>query len=64
MAQCRHRRAADHSCMVMFNTQREAAAIERHAGGCGWEAIMFTIDELARIPLFSALTDKEREYLA
>ena len=50
--------------MVMFNTQREAAAIERHAGGCGWEAIMFTIDELARIPLFSALTDKEREYLA
>jgi hypothetical protein len=28
---CRHGRAADHSCMVMFNTAREAAAIERHA---------------------------------
>jgi len=25
---------------------------------------MFTIDELARIPLFSALTEKERDYLA
>jgi hypothetical protein len=61
---CRHGRAADHSCMVLFNTAREAAAIERRAGGCGWQAIMFTIDELARIPLFSALTEKEREYLA
>jgi thioredoxin reductase (NADPH) len=30
----------------------------------GWEAIMFTIDELATIPLFSALGEKELEFLA
>ena len=36
----------------------------RDAGGKSWEAIMFTIDELARIPLFSALTKTEQEYLA
>src|SRR5277367_1613222 len=29
-----------------------------------WEAVMFTIEELATIPLFSALTEKELEYLA
>ena len=30
----------------------------------GWEATMFTIEELATIPLFSALKEKELEYLA
>src|SRR5271169_3662963 len=34
------------------------------AGGKGWEAVMFSIDELATIPLFSALAQKELEYLA
>jgi thioredoxin reductase (NADPH) len=29
-----------------------------------WEAVMFTIDELATIPLFSALEEKALEYLA
>jgi thioredoxin reductase (NADPH) len=29
-----------------------------------WEAVMFTIDELATIPLFSALEEKSLEYLA
>ena len=34
------------------------------AGEQGWEAVMFTIDELATIPLFSALEEKALEYLA
>jgi thioredoxin reductase (NADPH) len=34
------------------------------AGGKGWEAVMFSIDELSTIPLFSALGEKELEYLA
>src|SRR5271166_376431 len=34
------------------------------AGGKGWEAVMFSIDELATIPLFSTLGEKELEYLA
>src|SRR5258707_15383306 len=29
-----------------------------------WEAVMFTIEELATLPLFSALGEKELEYLA
>ena len=29
-----------------------------------WEAVMFSIDELATVPLFSALEEKELEYLA
>src|SRR5690348_10503828 len=33
-------------------------------GESSWEAVMFTIEELARIPLFSTLGDKELEYLA
>jgi hypothetical protein len=31
------------------------------AGEQGWEAVMFTIDELATIPLFSALEEKALE---
>jgi len=34
------------------------------AGDHGWEAIMFTIEELATIPLFSELGEKELEFLA
>ena len=34
------------------------------ARGKGWEAIMFTIDELVTIPLFSALEEKALDYLA
>ena len=33
-------------------------------GEKGWEAVMFTIEELATVPLFSALGEKELEYLA
>jgi hypothetical protein len=29
-----------------------------------WEALMFTLEELATIPLFSTLGEKELEYLA
>jgi thioredoxin reductase (NADPH) len=36
----------------------------RDVGEKGWEATMFTIDELATIPFFSALGEKELEYLA
>jgi thioredoxin reductase (NADPH) len=36
----------------------------RDAGEQGWEAVMFTIEELATVPLFSALEDKALEYLA
>src|SRR6478609_11304876 len=36
----------------------------RNAGGEDWEAVMFTIDELATIPLFSELKEKALEYLA
>src|SRR6476620_1851244 len=36
----------------------------RNAGGEGWEAVMFTVDEIAAIPLFSVLEDKALEYLA
>src|SRR6476469_1425413 len=36
----------------------------RNAGGEGWEAVMFTMDELATIPLFSELEEKALEYLA
>src|SRR6478752_6136845 len=36
----------------------------RNAGGEGWEAVMFTMDELAMIPLFSGLAQDELEYLA
>src|SRR6478735_6201711 len=34
------------------------------AGEQGWEAVMFTTDELATIPLFSELEEKALEYLA
>jgi thioredoxin reductase (NADPH) len=34
------------------------------ACGKDWEAVMFTIDELATIPLFSELEEKALEYLA
>ena len=34
------------------------------AGEQGWAAVMFTIEELATIPLFSALGEKELEFLA
>ena len=33
-------------------------------GGKVWEAVMFSIDELSTIPLFSALGKKELEYLS
>jgi thioredoxin reductase (NADPH) len=33
-------------------------------GEIGWETVMFTIEELATIPLFSTLEEKELEYLA
>src|SRR5882757_9157378 len=36
----------------------------RDAGEDGCEAVMFTIEELATVPLFSALEDKALEYLA
>src|SRR6478736_6474895 len=36
----------------------------RNVGEKGWEAVMFTIEELATIPLFSTLGEKELEYLA
>src|SRR6201991_2160321 len=36
----------------------------RNVGEKGWEAAMFTIEELATIPLFSTLGEKELEYLA
>src|SRR6476659_4019670 len=36
----------------------------RDASEHSWEAVMFTIDELATIPLFSALGEKELEFLA
>jgi thioredoxin reductase (NADPH) len=36
----------------------------RDAGERGCEGIVFTADELAKIPLFSALTEKELEYIA
>ena len=36
----------------------------RDVGEKGWEAVMFTIEELATIPLFSTLGEKELEYLA
>jgi thioredoxin reductase (NADPH) len=34
------------------------------AGEQGWEAVMFTVNELATVPLFSALEEKALEYLA
>jgi thioredoxin reductase (NADPH) len=36
----------------------------RDVGETGWEAVMFTTEELATIPLFSTLGEKELEYLA
>src|ERR1700739_4641176 len=36
----------------------------RNVGEKGWEAAMFTLEELATIPLFSTLGEKELEYLA
>src|SRR5262249_49170382 len=33
-------------------------------GGHDWEVVMFTVDELATIPLFSELGEKELEFLA
>src|SRR5262245_65351760 len=42
--------------MKLFDT-----AVRR---GNGWEATMFTIEELATIPLFSELGEKELEFLA
>src|SRR6201993_1972649 len=41
-----------------------APLIQRHPCVKSWEAVMFTIEELATIPLFSTLGDKELEYLA
>ena len=76
---CRHGRPVDDFCIDIFETAREAVpATQRHpsdkvptdgpgmreASGKGWKAIMFTIDELATIPLFSALEEKALEYLA
>src|SRR6201991_3273499 len=34
------------------------------AGEQGWEAVMFTIEQLAAVPLFSELEEKALEYLA
>lgn len=35
-----------------------------HDSCIGWEAIMFTVEELATVPLFAALGEKELEFLA
>ena len=62
---CRHGCAVDDSCIENFDTAREAAlGNQRLPRESGWEAVMFTIKELATIPLFSTLGEKELEYLA
>src|SRR5262249_42299799 len=62
---CRHGCAVDDSCIENFDTARESRSRESAAPReRGWEAVMFTLEELATIPLFSTLGDKELEYLA
>lgn len=61
----RHGPEADDSCIKNFHTTRDAAVVNlRLAGERDWKAAMFTIEELATIPLFSTLREKELEYLA
>jgi Cyclic nucleotide-binding domain len=60
-----HEYAVDDSCIGNFDTAGEAAlAYQRLSRDRGWEDVMFTIEELATIPLFSTLGEKELEYLA
>ncbi len=63
---CRHGCPVDDFCIDIFDTAREAAPTMscQVVSENDWEAVMFTIEELATIPLFSTLGEKELEYLA
>ena len=63
---CRHGCQVDDFSTDIFETAREAAPTMscQVVSENDWEAVMFTIEELATIPLFSALGEKELEYLA
>ena len=53
-------------CIDIFDTAREAAPTMscQVVSENDWEAVMFTIEELATIPLFSTLGGEKLEYLA
>ncbi len=63
---CRHGCPVDDFCIDIFDTAREAAPTMscQVVSENDWEAVMFTLEELATIPLFSTLGEKELEYLA